>query len=226
MNKILFSLLVANLLIIVGTSACNLPAAPNPQTPTSTPSETATPKSTPTETEIPASATPELAQLCQPDTSTNASVPSTCQLPMAQAGSTFCEKKNPYNLVYINQGSTYEVLTRGFDCTEAGLKNGKQLLTCTGIMASGYELRVCDAACAIPTVQADVKACPQGFNYNDLQGCCTQDPIQIGQNCTVLKLETITCVVDCSVYKKRAWCNANSNACVWDAETKSCLLRQ
>ena len=81
-------------------------------------------------------------------------------------------------------------------------------------------------ACAVPTVQAEITQCPQGFNYDSLQGCCSQEPIQLQQNCVTLKLETTSCVVNCGEFTKKGSCNENSYACEWDGETNLCELRK
>ena len=217
--RILFIIIFLSAGII---SACSFPSGQ--PTPTPSPSATSMPQPTPTETETPLPPTPEFAPVCD---SSASPIPTSalCQVPIAEAGSTFCESKKPYNLIYINQGAAYDVLTNGFWCTNGGLKNGKQVLTCTGPMASDYQVSVCDPACAIPTANVKVTQCPQGFNYNDIQGCCTQEPVQFNQNCTVLNLETTRCVVNCSVFKKRNECNSNYIACEWDTHIKKCMPR-
>jgi len=231
MNKILYSIILAGLLLTGITAACNLPFTPASEasietpTPTTRPAETMTPVITPTETGVPASATPEFAPVCEPG-GTGALAPSTCQLPIAEEGGAFCSKKDPYNLIFINEGATYETLNRRFYCSDAGMKDGRQMVACTGPMALPFEVKICDPSCAVPTIQAEITQCPQGFNYNNLQGCCTQEIIQLQQNCVTLKLETISCVVECGQYTKKSACNNHSYACKWDDEAKVCQLRK
>jgi len=172
-----------------------------------------------------ASATPEFAPICETGTA-EVLLPPQCRTPIAEESSVFCTKKDPYNLILINQGASYEVLTRGFRCTDAGKKDDRQMLTCNGQMAAPFEIRVCDPACAVPTVLAAVTQCPQGYFYNNIRGCCTQESQQIQPNCVVLKLKTKTCEVNCNEFKKKTTCNQNTYACTWDADNNICLLRR
>jgi hypothetical protein len=225
MNKTLYSLILTSLLLIIGTSACNLSAAQTPQISTLSPTVTAIPVIAPTQSDTPIPPTPEFAPFCKPGDTTNIPTPSSCRLPIAEAGSSFCNKKVPYNLIYINAGATYEVLTPGFRCSDEGMKDNRQLLTCIGPMASNFGVSVCDPACAVPTIPANITQCPPDFNYNDLQGCCTQEPKQINQNCVTLSIESTTCVVNCREFRKRSECNHNFYACEWDNASKVCRSR-
>jgi len=206
-----------------------LTQVPQPETetpvPAASPTEIATLVPSSTVFVAPVTATPEFAPFCEPDAASNPT-PSQCQLPIAEQSSVFCTNKKPYNLIIINEGATYEVLSESFECSEAGMKDDRQMITCTGPMASSFELRVCDPACAVPTLQAEITQCPQGYNYNNLQGCCTQEPQLIDQNCVLLRLETKSCVVDCGVYTKKSTCDNNSYACEWDDNNNVCQLRK
>jgi hypothetical protein len=230
MSKTPYPIILTGLLLIGSSLACNpsFTQVPQPETetpvPAASPTETATLVLTPTEIVAPDTATPEFAPFCEPGIADNPT-PSQCQLPIAEQSSLFCTNKRPYNLIFINAGATYELLSEGFECSDAGMKDGRQMITCTGPMASSSKLRVCDPACAIPTVQAEITQCPEGFNYNNLQGCCTQEPQLIDQNCVSLNLGTRSCVVDCGEFTKKAACEKNSYACEWDASNKVCQLR-
>ena len=129
-------------------------------------------------------------------------------------------------MIFVNKGATYEALTKGFRCLDNGMKNGRQIVACTGNMASQFEVSVCDPACIIPTVQAETTQCPPDYNYNNLQGCCTQGFQQFQQNCVTLKLNTTSCLVDCSVYTKKSTCNKNSIACIWNEKSRICEVRK
>ena len=231
MNKILKSIIFTGLLLINIITACSAPlisASPeDSKTPmlTASPTETVTPVITPTESGPPASATPEFAPFCELGV-VSVSPPTQCQTPIAEESSVFCVKKKPYNLIFINEGATYEALTRGFWCSDSGMKDGRQMVTCIGPMAADFQLSVCDPACAVPTVQAEITQCPQGYNYNNYQGCCTQEFQQIYQNCATLKLRTKICLVDCSVFRKQKTCDQNSNTCLWNSKTRKCEMRK
>jgi hypothetical protein len=225
MNKILKSIIFTGLMLAGITTAC-VPSTSASQRDTETPVLVVSPTGTATSVSTPtASATPEFAPFCESGIA-NVSPPAQCQTPIAEESSTFCTKKNPYNLILINNGATYEALTRGFWCSDAGMKDDRQMVTCTGQMATDYEVSVCDPACAVPTVQAEITQCPQGYNYNNYQGCCTQEFQQIYQNCATLKLKTKICLVDCSVFRKQKTCDQNSNTCLWNSKTRKCEMRK
>ena len=231
MSKTMRARITTGLLLIGMLAACNLPSTQILQTetetplPTAIPTETATSAPTATEFVVPATATPEFAPFCEPDAASNLP-PSQCQLPIAEQSTVFCTNKIPYNLILINEGATYEVLSDGFNCSDAGMKDNKRMLTCTGPMASSYELMVCDLACALPTIQAKVTQCPQDYTFDNLLGCCAQEPPSADQNCVLLELKTNVCVVDCSAYTKESACEKNSYACIWDGSNNVCQQRR
>jgi hypothetical protein len=230
MNKILKSIVFTGLLLAGFTSACNLSAS---QTATATPAPTAsvTPTATPFPTATSTEAVPivsptsEFAPFCESDSSAASSLPQ-CRFPNVVESSTFCTSKSPYNLILIDQGMTYEVQTEGFKCIDAGKKDDKQMVTCTGNMASEFEIKVCDPACVVPTAQATNTKCPQDYNYNNLLGCCTNQIQVLNRNCVSFKFKTTTCVVDCSVYTTKSTCNKNSVACFWDDREDVCSARR
>jgi hypothetical protein len=231
MKKTLYPIILTVLLSTGITSACTMPSGlisgldTETPVPAPSPTETATLETFPTETSVPASATPELAPLCSPDGDSGPPYPQ-CEITIAEQSSAFCNKKVPYNLILINEDATFEALTEGFECTDAGMKDDKQMVTCTGPMASTFSVRVCDPACAVPTVQAEVTQCSDGYLFDDLLGCCTQQAQPAYLNCQVLTFETTSCIVDCGVFKKKAKCEDNSYACEWNGATKTCQLRK
>jgi hypothetical protein len=227
MNKKLKTLIFASLIIM----ACNLQyasgsqSAPDTPFPTNKPSETAVPEIAQTESVPLASATPEFAPICDPNAA-SATLLAQCQVPIAKDSSAFCTKKTPYNLIFANKGSTFESLTEGFKCSDAGVKDGKQMITCTGQMASKFEVKVCDPACAVSTVQAAITQCPKDYSFDGYQGCCTQELQPAPQNCMVLKLQTTSCVVNCGEFSTKTACTKNSNACRWDEQYSVCVSRK
>ena len=227
MKRILKTLIFTSLII----SSCNLSIVPVSQTATNTPvaiaspSETAAPTATVTESAQPASATLDYAPICAANAA-SITPPSQCQLPSATDSSAFCSEKDPYNLIFVSKGSTFQSLTAGFTCRDAGIKNDKQMVTCTGQMATKYQVSICNPTCVVPTVQAAITQCPQDYNYNAVQGCCTQEIQQLQQGCVVIELKTTTCVVDCRQYNKKKTCDKNSNACIWDEQNEVCQLRR
>ena len=190
--------------------------------PTDTPVDTAT--SEPTEIVYLATPTPKFAPFCLPGVLTPTPIP--CHVPIAEQSSLYCSDKVPYNLVLINEGSTYEVTGEKITCSDAGTKDGQQLLTCTGPMAYTFDIRVCDPACAIPTFPARTRNCPRDYNFNDTLRCCEQEPQPIDQNCVVLKLQVKTCSIDCSGFDDEKTCISNGYACDWNAVDGMCQLRE
>jgi len=231
MNNIPSSIVLLSLAMIFIITACGVPVTPTSQpeteapTPPPSPTETAITIPTPTEPLATASATLEYAPLCEPGAA-SIPTPASCRVPMAEESTTFCTRKIPYNLIFVNEGATYEVLNKGFTCSDAGVKDGRQMVTCTGPMASAFRVKVCDPACAIPTIQAEITQCPLGYAYNNQQGCCSQELLVSDQNCELLTLKTKSCVVDCSLYTKKAACNKNAIACEWNSASKTCQLRR
>ena len=245
MSKTPYPRILAGLLLIGGLVACNLPFTLTPQPETETlvpptspmetetsiatasPSEIATLAPVPTEFVAPVPEAPKFAPFCEPS-SANVFTPTPlqCQMPIAEQSSLFCSSKVPYNLILINAGSTYEISNEDVTCSDGGMKGGRQILTCTGPMASYFELRVCDLACAIPTFQAETTHCPQDYHFDEFLQCCGQGPQPIDQNCVVLKLQTKSCVVDCRAFTDETDCGHNADACEWDSEKSVCQLRR
>jgi hypothetical protein len=229
MNKIPKSTIFSSVLLIFITAGCTLPQMQPTVLPTAVPSATqaATPLPTATLTEvvIAASPTSEFAPLCDANSASAAELPQ-CQFPIVEESSTFCSKKNPYNLILVSEGMTYEVLTENFNCTDSGKKDGRQLLTCTGPMASKFEVNVCDPTCVVPTVQVENKKCPQDYNYNTFQGCCTKEVQMLNRNCMVYEFKTTSCLVDCRAYTTEATCGKNYYACLWDVQNEFCYARK
>jgi hypothetical protein len=237
-----YRILLTGLLMIGFSLACGLPFLRSAPIETETPHPTLTAIPTKTDTPFPTStgvrrelpapteppplaiATPKFAPFCQPS-SASVATPIQCQQPIAEQSSVFCGDKVPYNLIQINLGSTYEILNESVTCSEAGLKDGKLLLTCTGPMALDFELKVCDPACAIPTHRVVTTHCPEDLNFNELYGCCEREPIPADPNCVVLKLETTRCVVGCSAYTSQTTCDKNGYSCRWDSEQEICYPR-
>jgi hypothetical protein len=241
MRKISFAKILIGFGLIGSLVACNLPvtqiAEPETETPapTASPTQTRTATSTstprPTNTETlaaiipPPTSTPKFAPFCQPS-SASIATPIQCQLPIAEQSSSFCQDKSPYNLVLINPGSSFEISNEDIQCEDVAVKDGKLLLTCTGPMAAPFEMKVCDPFCTIQPFQASVANCPEGLNFNEQLNCCEREPVPIGENCVVLKLQTRSCVIDCSGFNDQKTCDKNAYACNWDNEFQVCYQRK
>jgi len=229
MKKIITIIFTGSLLII-SSSACNITIS---QTSPITASPSVIPANTPTSfpTGIPtlpspmASVTPEFAPSCEVGEASVSPSPQ-CQVPVAEESSTYCNEKDAYNLILLDKKLTYELLTKGFRCKDSGIKNDRQMVACTGLMATDFEINVCDPACVIPTVQAVTTKCPQGYNYNNLQGCCTQEEQILNPACMVFKFTTTSCVANCNKIVRKSQCLKNPTACIWDQMGRSCKMRE
>jgi hypothetical protein len=244
MRKPLYSGILASLVLIGISMACRLLSftqilQPETETPTpvpiSSPTETETPPPTlspantailsPTEFVALVPTTPKFAPFCQPS-SASVATPIACQEPIAEQSSVFCSSKTPYNLILINEGSTYETLNEDIECSDAGMKDGKQMLTCTGPMVTSFELKVCDPSCAIQPFPAGTMECPQDLHYNELLRCCEREPVPIDGNCVTLKLQTKSCVIECGEFIDQTTCDKNAYACKWDGEKSVCQRKR
>jgi len=247
MKKTVYPIVFISLIFVGIIVACNFLTAPvqgsKAEVPTSTlsPTETSTPvpTSTSTPTRIPATdtpvhhptriptltpySTPQMAPFCDDAEIVNQS---SCGYPIAQQSSTFCEKKSPYNLIALNDGATYELLHENIQCKEAGVYDGQRNVICTGPMAYYFELRVCDSACTSLRIESDLERCPFGYAYNNLQNCCTNEIQKVAQGCTVLKLRTISCEIDCGQFTSSSSCLDYGYACKWNYDTDICQLKK
>jgi hypothetical protein len=241
---VLFSLFLVGMIV-----ACNLPTVTvqwsktETPTPTSTasPTETSTPVPTATgtatpvpptdtlvptatriSTRIPTTAIPQFAPFCESDTERQ----SQCQFPIAKQSSAFCKDKSPYNLIVLNDRATYQLLHEHIQCSEAGVINGQRMISCTGPMAYYFELQVCDSACSALSIETGAAQCPLGYNYNNLQGCCTKETQEVIGGCVVLKLRTKSCAIDCGQFTSSTTCTNYGYACRWNYENSTCQLRK
>jgi hypothetical protein len=242
MKKALYPIVPISLFLIGVIAACSFLTAPVKQSiadipaPTLSPTETSTPVPTPTstatETPVPTatrfvtpvtvSATPQFAPFCESDAARG----SQCQYPIAGQSSAFCIKKSPYNLIALNDRATYEVLHEHVQCSEAGIIDGQRMITCTAPMAFYFELEVCDSSCSALSIEKGSTQCPFGYNYNNLQDCCTKETQEVNQGCTVLKLDTKSCIIDCGQFTKKSTCTNYGYACRWNGENNKCELRR
>ena len=248
MKKILYSIIPGSLFLVAVIVACNLPTItvqwPTTGTPTPSsttiPSETFTPIPTftstitpvpGTETPLPtptrrvtltASVTPQPAPFCNEDAASQ----SQCRYPITGQSSAFCADKSPYNLIFLNDGATFQLLHEHVRCSEAGIINGQRMITCTGPMAYYFELQVCDSACSALRLETDDPRCPRGYRYNSLQGCCTNETQEVDGGCTVLKLRTNSCVINCGELTTKTTCGDYGYACRWNDTSNLCQLRK
>jgi hypothetical protein len=129
-------------------------------------------------------------------------------------------------LIVLNDRATYQALHEYIQCSEAGIIDGQRMVTCTGPMAYYFELQVCDSACSALSIETGAAQCPLGYNYNNLQGCCTDETQEVNGGCVVLKLKTKSCVIDCDEFTTEKTCTNYGYACRWDHTNDLCQLRR
>jgi hypothetical protein len=250
-KKTIYPTTLISMFLVGAILACNLLTPPVKHsnavvpTPTVSPTETSTPVPTATGTATPvpptatktlfptatgisafipptATATPQFAPFCEADTARQ----SQCQYPIAEQSSAYCEDKSPYNLIALNDRATYQLLHEHVQCSEAGVINGQRMIFCTGPMAYYFELRICDSACSALSTEIGSLRCPLGYNYNNLQDCCTQETQEVIGGCVVLKLRTKSCSIDCGQFTNSTTCTNYGYACRWNYEYSICQLRK
>lgn len=125
--------------------------------------------------------------------STPTSVPG-CSVPSVQERTRFCTGSAPYTLIAIPPGLTYQVVTPHFNCSDAGMSHGMQLLACTGLPSYTFQIKVCQPGCTpAPVFQSGTTGyCASGFNYDQTNQCCEMPAID-ANGCVTLKFGTRSC---------------------------------
>ncbi|HEX2696664.1 MAG TPA: formylglycine-generating enzyme family protein [Anaerolineales bacterium] len=102
---------------------------------------------------------------------------STCQAAQADVRGNYCVARSGYTTIDIQQGATYQVQTKGYECTEA-VVDGQRRLTCSGPRDSSGELMVCNPACSgSPGSTGAAPVCDPGYNRDPNTGACLYQPI-------------------------------------------------
>lgn len=115
-----------------------------------------------------------------------------CTVPSVSGLSKSCIAKIPYTLVGITPGSTFEILDEGMTCRDEKVRGGVQQYSCTGEQLYSYEVKVCNAACAAPSLQTDSARCAEGFGYSAAAGCCwSTSALEAG--CVIYKVDIGGC---------------------------------
>jgi serine/threonine protein kinase len=128
---------------------------------------------------------PQFAPVCQ-------DAPASCDAPSADVRDKFCVNKIPYTLLALPEGSTFEVVTSGFKCSDEGVRDNSQMVSCTGQELVSFDLKVCNSACnATDTVSAGGQ-CPDGYGYDSAGQCCAA-VLAPDSGCTVIKVDLRDC---------------------------------
>lgn len=112
--------------------------------------------------------------------------------PVVKETNKTCTKKIPYTTIAIPQGSTFEALAQGFSCVNAGIVNGKLLISCSGKQLFSFDLKVCSPPLNTPTAAANTGQCSQGANYDSTNQCCVDLSVKDAA-CTIFKVDLRAC---------------------------------
>ena len=185
-----FILIALLILAVFALSACTSVFVPvGTSIPAPTPIiQPTNPPPLPTQPVPPAPTTIQSAPMCTTDPLATA-----CTAPVAEERDKFCVKKVPYALIALPPGSTFQPAEAGLMCTDEGIRDGLQMVSCTGQRLYSYKLKVCNSACAAAApLAAGSNQCPSGYGYNAGASCCWPMPAP-DAGCTLVKIDIGTC---------------------------------
>ena len=122
---------------------------------------------------------PAYAPMCQTSSYVPSAVVSSgeCQVPEVSVGASYCEFNRPFTSVDLAPGATFEVLTDGYQCTEAVI-DGQRRLTCAGPDGTTGEVTVCNSACSsLPDATGATQVCDPGYELDPATGTCSYAPV-------------------------------------------------
>lgn len=141
----------------------------------------------PLETAASASTQVQTAPMCAVDP-----LVTSCAAPTVEQRDRFCVKKYPYALIAAPPGVTFEPATVGLKCTDEGIRNGDQIISCTGPELLSYNLKVCNAACNAFLLDTTSGKCSTGYGYSAAAGCCWPVPTD-DAGCILFKVDIGSC---------------------------------
>jgi formylglycine-generating enzyme required for sulfatase activity len=102
-----------------------------------------------------------------------------CQLPAAQVRGNYCAGGESFATVDLPEGVEYQVVTRGFKCSEA-IVDGARRLTCQGprFQEATGEITVCNAQCSgQPDISGGTITCDPGYKLDAERNICLYSPV-------------------------------------------------
>jgi len=109
--------------------------------------------------------------------------------PDAQEIGNVCVKKAPYSTLNVPENATFDVLNPDANCKVTGVKNGNQVVTCSGPAFAEVDVKVCNAS---PVSQSDLNKCSPDSTFDSANQCCVNvPPAEAG--CNVLHLTLKGC---------------------------------
>ncbi len=166
------------------------PAAPPPPTLAPTATLTAIPTSSPTQQST-ATVIPATESIPSPSAipfAPNCSSVTIIPTPAIRELDKTCVEKNPYTLLSIPEGTTFQSLDPDFFCKIENTRNGKSALSCTGKPAFSFDLKICTPS----NFSTDIIKCPQASVFDSVNQCCTAAPPQ-DAGCTIIELDIRSC---------------------------------
>ena len=153
--------------------------------PTQTEQPTQVPSPTSEALVVAAPTEPQFTPVCQ-------DAPATCSIPIADVLDKFCVNKVPYTLLAFPEGTTFEVVTPGFTCNDEGLRDGNQVVSCSGQELVSFDLKVCNSTCDSTGIASTQGKCPDGYGYDSAQQCCAAVPTP-DSGCTMIQVDLRDC---------------------------------
>ncbi len=142
----------------------------------------------PVESVVPAATALQSAPLCTADP-----LASACTSPKVEERDKFCVKKVPYVLIVMPPGTRYDPADSGLFCSDEGIRNGEQMISCTGQHLTTYDLKVCNTTCsAAAPLTAGAGQCPDGYGYSAGGNCCWPMPAP-DAGCVLFQVDIGTC---------------------------------
>ncbi|NOH01329.1 MAG: serine/threonine protein kinase [Chloroflexi bacterium] len=152
-----------------------------PATPTPLPTAMVEPTPLPTNTEV-LPTSPVFAPACPAEVA--------FPTPAGRETDNYCVQKIPYANALLEETATFEVLnTDGAKCRVEAVKNGEQVLSCTGPSFSVIQLKVCK----LPELSSEELArCAPDSTYNAGNQCCVPLPPEEA-GCRIIEIKLKGC---------------------------------
>ena len=104
-------------------------------------------------------------------------ISSSCTVPNVGdtvASETTCLQKVPYQLIFVPEGTTFEVLDpTNLTCVDnGGVVDGKHVIECHGTELWTTQLRLTNVTCGSNTLATGTGQCQEGYGYDATQNCC------------------------------------------------------
>lgn len=132
---------------------------------------------------------PQYAPFCQ-------AAPAACEPPVVELrDNAYCDKGHIYAILVAPPETTYEPLDSGLTCSDQMRGDGMMNITCKAKEELySYELKVCNSACAAPSLAMDTGQCPAGYGFDTTNQCCAEAAPSTEGGCTNFKVDIGSCL--------------------------------